>query len=183
MATGAPTKRDVTTTTGASAGTSKGGSGKDANSDGDEGAPEKKGKLKLILIVVVVMLALGAGAYFMFLKPSGPTKPPTPQAGKIIQMDATTLNLADGHYLKLQVALELTKDGTNPSKAKDVQTEETFETNEASEIVINEFSNRPVTDMDSAAKRDAIKADLLAKLQEQYNGAVHDLYFITFVTQ
>ncbi len=51
---------------------------------------------KLVLLAVALLLVAGA-AYWFLLRPSDPTAPPEP--GEIVNLDATQINLADGHYL------------------------------------------------------------------------------------
>jgi flagellar FliL protein len=72
--------------------------------DADATAPAKKSKKKLIIIVVVVLLVAGAG--YKFMMPAKKAAPGPPVAGEVISMDAMTVNLADGHFLKLQLALQ-----------------------------------------------------------------------------
>jgi len=72
-----------------------------------EAAPAKKSKKKLLIIIAAAVLLLGgggAGAYFTFL--SGPSKPKPPEPGKVVPLDAITVNLSEGHFLKLKLALQ-----------------------------------------------------------------------------
>src|SRR5438046_2645921 len=77
----------------------------------------KGGKKKLILIIVGA-LALGGGAYFMVLKPK-PAGPPVP--GDVLKLEAIQINLADDHYLRIAIGLQLVKGvkETDTSKAAD----------------------------------------------------------------
>ncbi|MGC9669198.1 flagellar basal body-associated FliL family protein [Planosporangium sp. 12N6] len=137
-----------------------------------DAAPKKKSKKKLIIIVaaVVVLLGGGAGGYFAFF--SGPSAPPAPKPGKVVALDAITLNLADGHFLKLKLSLQATMDATEePDGSK------------ALDIAISEFSNRPLAELASNAARDKVKAELRKKINEAYEGHVMDIYFTEFVMQ
>ncbi|MGH3494945.1 MAG: flagellar basal body-associated FliL family protein [Sciscionella sp.] len=127
-------------------------------------------KSKKFLIAVVVVLALGGGAY-TFLKPS---KAGPPTGGEVVPMDATTLNLQAGHYLKIAVAIQLTK---GKASATD------FSTSHAAELVIDEFSNRTVSALASNTARKKLTADLLGSIQKAYPGAVYDIFLTQFVTQ
>jgi flagellar FliL protein len=148
----------------------------------DEEAKEKKGgsKKKLIIIVaaVVVLLGGGAGAYFAFFAGSGSTstaKPePTPSA--VVAADAITVNLADGHYLKIGIALQTTTDAAeavDPSKALD--------------LVIGEFSNLEVAELATNKQREALKTELTEKVVKAYTEdklePVMAVYFTEFVIQ
>lgn len=141
-----------------------------------EGEPDeaKKGmnKLVLIAIVAVVMLALGAGGYFLFLK--GPSTPPAPKPGAMVQMDAQTLTLTEGHFLKVQIAIQLV-DG--------VAAPETFVTVQAAQLIIDTFSNLSVDELTTNAARKDLTATLLKGLQQAYPGEVYDVYLTQFVIQ
>src|SRR4051794_23580568 len=118
-------------------------------------APAKKSKKKLIIIVAaaVVLLGGGAGAYFAFF--SGSSAKPAPEPGKVIAMDAITLNLADGHFLKLKLALQATADAAEaPDGSK------------AADIAISQFSNLPVAELASNAAREKAKKDLVKKVDK-----------------
>ncbi|MFB9187433.1 flagellar basal body-associated protein FliL, partial [Dactylosporangium sucinum] len=75
-----------------------------------EQAPKQGGRKKLIMIITVALVALiggGAGGYFMF-KPNTAKAEPEPTPGTVLVLDAITINLADGHYLKLKLSLQTT---------------------------------------------------------------------------
>lgn len=135
---------------------------------------EKKGlsKVVLIAIVVVVMAALGGGAYFMFLKKPGP--PPAPQAGEMVQLDAQTLTLANGHFLKVQVAVQLVE-----GKAAAA----TFETVKAAQDIIDTFSNRQVDELTTNAARKDLTDQLLKTVQKDYPDEVFAVFLTQFVIQ
>jgi flagellar FliL protein len=139
--------------------------------DADE-APKKKSKAKLviILVAVVVLLGGGAGGYFAFF--AGSSTPPAPEPGKVVALDAITVNLADGHFLKLKLSLQATTDATeDPDGSK------------ALDIAISEFSNRPLAELSSNAARDKAKSELREKINKAYDGHVMDVYFTEFVMQ
>jgi flagellar protein FliL len=71
-------------------------------------AAAKGGRKKLVVVIAVLVVA--AGAAWTFLKPSpeaSATEAPKP--GPVVQLEPLTLNLADGHYLKLGLALQVTE--------------------------------------------------------------------------
>jgi flagellar FliL protein len=137
-----------------------------------DGAPAKKSKKKLIIIVLaaVVLLGGGVGGYFAFF--SGPTAKPAPKPGKVVAMDAITLNLADGHFLKLKIALQAT-----------TAVAEVPDGSKALDIAINEFSNRAVAELSSNEAREAAKKELCKKVEAAYEGEIMDVYFTEFVMQ
>lgn len=142
----------------------------------EDNGPNKKGKRRVRLgkkglLILVAVLAIGGGAY-KFLAPQPPAGPPT--GGAFVTMDATTLNLDGGHYLKLAVAIQLVK-----GKA----TATSFQTYKAAALTISEFSNRTVSELSTQAGRNRLTADLLAKLKTAYPGEVYQVYLTQFVTQ
>ena len=137
-----------------------------------EGAPKKfKKKLMIIIIAIVVALAGGGGAYLM-LSPSEVAAEPPPEPGMVIPLEAITINLSDGHYLKLKLSLQATAD-----------VKEELDGSKALDIAIEEFSNRPMAELFSNEERLRAKADLKEKLAEAYEGEVMDVYFTNFVIQ
>jgi flagellar FliL protein len=69
-------------------------------------AGKKGGKKKLVVIVLLVAVLGGAG-YWFFLKPSSGAAPP-PKPGEVVALEPIQVNLADGHYLRIGIALQLT---------------------------------------------------------------------------
>jgi flagellar protein FliL len=127
-------------------------------------------KSKKALVIAAAVLAVGGGAYQFAM----PSKASPPAGGEVVTLDATTLNLAGGHYLKIAVAVQLVK-----GKA----TATGFATSHAAELTIDEFSNRTVGSLSSNAARKKLTAELLVKVQKAYPGEVYDVFLTQFVTQ
>jgi flagellar protein FliL len=142
---------------------------KDKPADGEP----KKGKGKLIIIIVVVVLLLGgggAGGYFYFA--GGETEAPAPEPGLVVALEPITVNLADGHFLKISVALQATAEAhEEPDGSK------------ALDLIISHFSNRSVAEFSSNEGREEAKKKLKEAVTEAYHGEVMDLYFTEFVMQ
>ena len=144
----------------------------------DEGKATKGGKKKLLIIALVVLLAGGA-AYWFLLKPAPPAdgaaavaEEPAPEPGAVVVIEPISLNLADGHYLRIGIGLQLTADvAEEPDTAR------------ALDLVVALFSQRAVAEVTTTEGRDALKAELLAQLEEAYEGEVMDVYFTDYVTQ
>lgn len=139
---------------------------------------KKPSKLVLIIVGVVVLLAVGGAAYFFLLKPSGgatsePAPTPTPVAGKVLTVDAVSVNLAGGHYLRLGLGLQLTADvgeeAPDPARALD--------------LAIALFSGRTVAEVSDPTIRVQLKSELATQLSEAYDGEVMDVYLTDYVTQ
>ena len=150
------------------------GGGSTSSAGGDDAAPAKKKSSKKKLIIVVAVLAIAGGAaYFFLVKGKAPAAEPPPEKGAVVAIEPVSLNLADGHYLRLGLSLQLTKDAG----------EETPDTADALDHAIALFSGHTVAEVSDPATRDALKAQLLTELDEAYEGKVMDVYLTNYVTQ
>jgi flagellar FliL protein len=129
---------------------------------------KKGGGKKKLIIIFVALLVIGGAVYWFFLKPAGPVPPPEP--GEIVTMDATQINLADTHYLRLGIALQLTTTAHEVDGSK------------ALDAAIELFSGKKLEQIEGH-KRVALKAKLVKELDHLYHGDVMDVYFTEFVTQ
>ena len=144
-------------------------------------APKKsKKKLMIIVIALVVVLAGGgAGAFFMLKGDSAEAaEEEKPVKGAVVAMeDALTINLADGHYLKLQFALQQTADAGS----------ESVDPSEALNLAIDEYTGKTVAELSTEKGREAVKEELLGKVVKAYTEEgkkmVMDIYYTQFVTQ
>jgi flagellar FliL protein len=132
------------------------------------------GKKKLIIIALAAVLLLGAvGGGYLLLKPKKAEAKPAPTPGVVVVLDAQTINLADGHYLKLKMSLQMTADAgaeaVNGSRALD--------------LAIDQYSGLPMAQLFSNGYREQTKADLLAKVEKAYEDKVMAIYFTNFVIQ
>src|SRR5690349_7196548 len=113
--------------------------------EGAEAPKKSKKKLIIILLAVVLLGGGGAGSYFMFFKKSDEAAAATtPEPGTVVALEAITINLEDGHFLKVSIALQASADAAeepNGSKALD--------------ILISQFSNKSVADLSSNDAREA----------------------------
>jgi flagellar FliL protein len=141
-------------------------------------APKKsKKKLMIIVIAVVVLLGGGGGAYFMLKGGKAKVAPP-PEKGVVVAIeDALTINLTDGHFLKLGFALQMTA----------AAGAEAIDTSEALNLAIDEYTGKTVAELSTEKGRDTAKAALLAKIEEAYKEKekqmIMDIYYTSFVTQ
>jgi flagellar FliL protein len=138
-----------------------------------EAAPAKKSKKKLMIIVLaVVLLGGGAGGYFMLGTTSKSGEKPKPVPGAVVPLDAITVNLAGGHYLKIHLALQ-----TVAGKG------DTVDGSQALDLTVAEFSNRDMAEFASAESRAKAKAELLKAVEKAYEDKIMDIYFTEFVMQ
>jgi flagellar FliL protein len=142
---------------------------KDTKDGAADAADEpKKSKKKLLILVAVVLAAVGGGAYFFL---GGSSEPAPPEPGKVFALDAITVNLTDGHFLKLRFALQATADVA-----------EDLDGSKALDLAVDEFSNKSVADLGDAGRKKH-KAALKKKVVEAYEGEVMDIYVTDFVMQ
>ena len=134
----------------------------------DDVAAPKKSKKKLIIAVLVVLLAAGA-SYWFVLKPSPGAAAPV--AGEVVPLDPIQINLADGHYLSIGIALQLTDAAKEADGSK------------ALDAAIEMFSGRSTEELATRESREELKKELLHKLEKAYDEEVMDVYFTQFVTQ
>lgn len=132
-----------------------------------EAPAEKKSRKKLIIIIVAV-LALGGGGYYQFFMPK-PDKPPEP--GEVVTLEPIQINLADEHYLRVGLALQLTTKAHEADGSK------------ALDAAINLFSGLPMEKVNNPKHRKELKTELEHELVELYEKEVMGVYFTEFVTQ
>jgi flagellar FliL protein len=150
------------------------GPGAKTGASGTEPEGKAKGKsLKLKLIVgLVVLLAAGGVAKFTVLAPSGKSASATakPVAGPIVQLPEMTLNLTNGQFLRIKLALETIK-GSKPIA----------DTTLANQLILDQYSNRSPAELTGDAARAKAKTALLAKLQKEYPKQILDAIYTEFV--
>lgn len=153
--------------------------------------PKEKGaKSNLLPAVVLAVGMIGAGymlgpgsgsgdAAHAAVEESTTTSEPMP--GEIVQMDPININLAEGHYLKVGMALQLAEGVLVEEFAKG-------KTAKANDILISEVGGRDMSELSTPEGRAKLKEDLREKIMEAYHeeetGAeVIDLFFTDFVMQ
>ncbi|MEV4351736.1 flagellar basal body-associated FliL family protein [Actinoplanes sp. NPDC049596] len=139
-------------------------------------APKKSKKMLMIIVLAAVVLLGGGGGAFFMLKGDS-AEAAAPEKGAVTAIDeALTINLADGHYLKLAFSLQQTADAA-----------EAVDTSEAIELAIDEYTGKKVAELETEKGREAIKEELLAKIVKAYTvdktQEVMGIYYTQFVTQ
>ncbi|MBW8826846.1 MAG: flagellar basal body-associated FliL family protein [Acidobacteria bacterium] len=159
-------------------------------------APAKKPlNTKMIAgIAVVVLLA----AYFLVLKPKPASTPPAaatgtaitagnvkltnldniPHDGPVVALDSITVNLADGKFLRVGLALQLGKAG-----AKEGSVDPKSYGARALDSTISVMSTYTTTDLADVKGRLKAKERLTRTIVARYGGEVLGLYFTDFVMQ
>ncbi|MFI5493161.1 flagellar basal body-associated protein FliL [Actinoplanes sp. NPDC051859] len=142
-------------------------------------APKKSSKMLIIIVAAVLLLGGGgAGAYFMFFKGDKAEAVEEPVKGAVIAIkDPLTINLAEGHYLKMGFAMQMTEEAG----------EEEVDTAEAINLAIDQYTGMEIAELESDKGREGAKKELLEKIEKAYNvddkHLVMGIYFTSFVTQ
>ena len=142
-------------------------------------APKKSKKMLMIIVIALVVLGGGgAGAFFMLKGDSAEAAAEAPVKGAVVTMEnALTINLAEGHYLKLGFALQATEE------AGEVE----IDMAEAIDLAIDQYTGMEIAELETTKGREAAKAELLEKIEKVYNvedkHIIMDIYFTQFVTQ
>jgi flagellar protein FliL len=139
-------------------------------------AKKKKGKKKLIIAVVLVLI-LGGGAKFML---GGSSKPASGAAevakpGPLVALDAVTVNLSGGHYLRVGVTVQFTSKVSSTAPPDGTL---------ATDQVIQFFTGQDPASLETASALEAAKTGLKAKITTVYpDDPVYDVLFTSFVVQ
>lgn len=135
-----------------------------------EEAPKKSRKKLMVIILLVVALAAGA-YFFVFAGDKADAGPQEPVPGVVQPVESMSLNLVDGHYLRLGLGLQL------------VEGVEAVDASPARDAAISLFSGRSVKELSTAEGRAKLKVTLTKQLTELYEGEVIGVYLTDFVTQ
>ena len=130
-------------------------------------AEQPRSRRKLVVIVLVLLVA-AAAAWFFLLRPTGPEEP---VPGEVLTLDPIQVNLAEGHYLRIGLALQLTADAHEADGSK------------ALDAAIDLFSGVGMSDLARTSERNEFQDQLEERLHEAYHGEVMEVYFTEFVTQ
>lgn len=130
---------------------------------------EKSGRKKLVLVGLLVVAVAAAAGWWFLLKPAAPSRP---EPGTVLKLDAIQVNLAEGHYLRIGLALQ---------EAKGAPAD--LDGSKALDATIELFSGQPMDQLARTASRDHLKSVLVHRLDKLYDGEVIGVYFTDFVMQ
>ncbi len=154
----------------------------DAQAGEATGGKRKGGKRKKLL-VALVLVAVVAGGEVTGKLPGlrhGDAAPAKPVPGTVLTLDPITLNLADGHYLKLGLALQMVKEKSSGEAAT---TTAASEGAKALDLAITRFASTTMNQLLATGGREKAKAQLKEAVVKRYDGKVMDIYFTEFVMQ
>lgn len=140
---------------------------------------KKRNKLLIAIILLLTLVVVGGGA-FVVLTVLGDDAGQTgetivversPEPGDVVPVTSVSVNLAGGHYLRLAFSLQLTADSEGVEEAR------------VQDIAIDLFSGREMSEINTEESRNELKATLVERLSEAFDGEVLDVYLTDFVTQ
>ena len=158
-----------------------------------EATPVKSGGLLRTVVIVFLLIGIAGIGYVVGGRGSGaPAVSPdgtdaaaaaageieaeTPEKGPVIELEAVNINLAEGHYLRIAVALGL-------SAEVELKEPEEFDKAAASDVVLSTFSGMAMADLTAAPGRELAREHLLEALTPHYGDEVVHVYFTEFVMQ
>lgn len=159
----------------------------------EEGGGKGKGKSKLLIIGVLCIALAGAGFVLggkLGGDPAAPaaTVPFEPTVRHIIELDAVNVNLAQGHYLRIKIAIGADNEPPGPGEEivepkEGEESEYTLKTAPAADLVLTTFAGRTMQELNTPAGREKGRTDLLAGLKEYYGDHIVSVMFTEFVMQ
>ncbi|MCZ7527717.1 MAG: flagellar basal body-associated FliL family protein [Acidimicrobiia bacterium] len=111
-------------------------------------------------------------------QPTDPCTPKPPEPGGVVKLDPITLNLADGRYLKVGLALQLSSAASAEHFA-----EEEGGGAKALDLAIALLGSKGYEDLATPDGRAAVKEALGSQAAAAYHGHVLTVYFTEFVMQ
>ena len=127
------------------------------------------------MIILVLVAALPAGGMYFFMSKKNAPEPP-PKPGEIVALEPLHVNLADGHFLKITLALQGAEGGGHGGGKLDGS--------KALDEAVAYLSLRPLADMSTPSTRAHLTENLAKRIEKRYDhNEVLDVYVIEFVTQ
>ena len=154
----------------------------------DAGTEPKKSRKKLFIIVAVLLVVLGVGGFVakgMLAGPAAPVPDPKTVAGQVNTLLPMTLNLADGHYLKLTLALQLSEAATPAAGSVDAAAGAVpgLDGAKALDAAIIVLGQRTYPQLLAPGGRASAQKALSARVKKLYPGEVLGVYFTEFLMQ
>jgi flagellar basal body-associated protein FliL len=152
------------------------------------------GKKKNPLVLVVLCVGLAGAGYMLGGRGGGGAAAVAPtttveqlegckegtdanvKEHKTIDLPAMNINLSDGHYLRVTVALALCPDVVVADPTK-------FVSAPAKDILVETLSGKSMMSLNEGEGRDKVKELLVERISDEYPEQVHDIYFLEFVMQ
>jgi len=153
--------------------------------DGDE-AKGGKGKTMAMGIVMAIGVLGGLKGFVLSGSPkaaaAGVATTTTTKPGPIITLDPITVNIAGDRFLKIGLGLQLSGKHAGDPAPKD-SNDPTKGYAKALDLTIETFGGHTYDSLVTPDGRQAVKEELVKKLEEAYPDEVEGVYFTDFVMQ
>lgn len=140
-------------------------------------AAKPKGKKRMFILIALVLVVL-VGGYEVMGKKSHQKKPTSAvqlKPGPLVPVDAVTVNLAGGHYLRIGLALQFSTK-TNKNAPPDPAP--------ATDATIQYFTGKDPAGLQTPAGLERAKEDLTKQIAEVYpHDPILEVLFTSFVIQ
>ncbi len=127
------------------------------------------GRKKRVLTLLVVAAMATAASYWFILRPA---PDPAPELGEVLVVGPLQVNLSNGHYLRIALALQMTADVADE-----------VDGSRALDATISHYSGKPLAAVSQPKQRAQLKTELTEEILDLYEGELMDVYFTEFVTQ
>lgn len=135
----------------------------------------------VLLVLLVVVGFVGKG---LLAGPPAPVPDPTKVEGAVVTLDPITLNLADGRYLKLTLALQLSEAGSPPAaEGEAAAAEPALDGAKALDAAIDVLGQRTYAQLIAPGGRASAQKTLSAQVRKRYPDDVLGVYFTEFLMQ
>lgn len=146
----------------------------------------KRSRKKLVIVAAVLLVVLAVAGFMgkrLLAGPAAPEPDPKAVAGAVITLDPMTLNLADGRYLKLTLALQLSKAASPVAGSEDGTAFAAVDGAKALDAAIGVLGQRTYVELLAPAGRASAQKALSVQVNKRYPGEVLGVYFTEFLMQ
>lgn len=148
----------------------------------------KKSRKKKVIAAAVLLLLLGVGAFVgkgLLAGPGVPEPDPKTVAGSVVTLTPITMNLADGRYLKLTLALQLSKAASPVAGSVDAAAGALppLDGAKALDAAISVLGQHTYAQLIAPGGRTGAQRALAAQVKKRYDGDVLGVYFTEFLMQ
>jgi flagellar FliL protein len=163
---------------------------KKAGAEGGGGDGKKSNLLPAVIVAIGLVLGGkfmgggGGGAAAPAAAADATTTTSTTVPGPVVKLDAITLNLSDGHFLRVGFGFQLSAEhGGGGHGAKPDTSDAAGTYARALDLAIEVLGGGGYAELVTPAGREHAKEELLHKLEAAYPHQIEDVYFTEFVLQ
>jgi flagellar FliL protein len=155
----------------------------------------KSGPKKFAVPVIALVLGAFVGPKFLGggggAAEAGAATTTTTAPGSVVSLEPITLNLTDGHLLKIGLALQISAEWEaehaegegGHGGAEEASTDPNHGYARALDTAITVFGRQSMDDLMDQARREAARTELTVLLEEAFHGEIEGVYLYEFVMQ